>query len=227
MTSNTSIITIDGLSGSGKSTISLLLAEKLKWNLLDSGILYRAVGYILNKQSIHVDSKEIVLEIIANIQLVSSQSFMYKVYFNEEDISGYLVNEEVGIEASRVSKYEYIRKALLPIQHSCVMSPGLIANGRDMGTKVFPDADLKLFFIADLSIRAQRRHQQLTELGQIIDIKDINKSLIERDERDLTRNISPLKAANDAIVLDSTKLNIESVLDKILELYKISVVRHK
>ncbi|MFL2559535.1 MAG: (d)CMP kinase [Gammaproteobacteria bacterium] len=227
MTSNTSIITIDGLSGSGKSTISLLLAEKLKWNLLDSGILYRAVGYILNKQSIHVDSKEIVLEIIANIQLVSSQSFMYKVYFNEEDISGYLVNEEVGIEASRVSKYEYIRKALLPIQHSCVMSPGLIANGRDMGTKVFPDADLKLFFIADLSVRVQRRHQQLTELGQIIDIKDINKSLIERDERDLTRNISPLKAANDAIVLDSTKLNIESVLDKILELYKISVVRHK
>ena len=227
MTSNTSIITIDGLSGSGKSTISLLLAEKLKWNLLDSGILYRAVGYILNKQSIHVDSKEIGLEIIANIQLVSSQSFMYKVYFNEEDISGYLVNEEVGIEASRVSKYEYIRKALLPIQHSCVMSPGLIANGRDMGTKVFPDADLKLFFIADLSVRVQRRHQQLTELGQIIDIKDINKSLIERDERDLTRNISPLKAANDAIVLDSTKLNIESVLDKILELYKISVVRHK
>ena len=227
MTSNTSIITIDGLSGSGKSTISLLLAEKLKWNLLDSGILYRAVGYILNKQSIHVDSKEMVLEIIANIQLVSSQSFMYKVYFNEEDISGYLVNEEVGIEASRVSKYEYIRKALLPIQHSCVMSPGLIANGRDMGTKVFPDADLKLFFIADLSVRVQRRHQQLTELGQIIDIKDINKSLIERDERDLTRNISPLKAANDAIVLDSTKLNIESVLDKILELYKISVVRHK
>ena len=227
MTSNTSIITIDGLSGSGKSTISLLLAEKLKWNLLDSGILYRAVGYILNKQSIHVDSKEIVLEIITNIQLVSSQSFMYKVYFNEEDISGYLVNEEVGIEASRVSKYEYIRKALLPIQHSCVMSPGLIANGRDMGTKVFPDADLKLFFIADLSVRVQRRHQQLTELGQIIDIKDINKSLIERDERDLTRNISPLKAANDAIVLDSTKLNIESVLDKILELYKISVVRHK
>ena len=227
MTSNTSIITIDGLSGSGKSTISLLLAEKLKWNLLDSGILYRAVGYILNKQSIHVDSKEIVLEIIANIQLVSSQSFMYKVYFNKEDISGYLVNEEVGIEASRVSKYEYIRKALLPIQHSCVMSPGLIANGRDMGTKVFPDADLKLFFIADLSVRVQRRHQQLTELGQIIDIKDINKSLIERDERDLTRNISPLKAANDAIVLDSTKLNVESVLDKILELYKISVVRHK
>ena len=227
MTSNTSIITIDGLSGSGKSTISLLLAEKLKWNLLDSGILYRAVGYILNKQSIHVDSKEIVLEIITNIQLVSSQSFMYKVYFNEEDISDYLVNEEVGIEASRVSKYEYIRKALLPIQHSCVMSPGLIANGRDMGTKVFPDADLKLFFIADLSVRVQRRHQQLTELGQIIDIKDINKSLIERDERDLTRNISPLKAANDAIVLDSTKLNIESVLDKILELYKISVVRHK
>ena len=222
MTSNTSIITIDGLSGSGKSTISLLLAEKLKWNLLDSGILYRAVGYILNKQSIHVDSKEIVLEIITNIQLVSSQSFMYKVYFNEEDISGYLVNEEVGIEASRVSKYEYIRKALLPIQHSCVMSPGLIANGRDMGTKVFPDADLKLFFIADLSVRVQRRHQQLTELGQIIDIKDINKSLIERDERDLTRNISPLKAANDAIVLDSTKLNIESVLDKILELYKIT-----
>ena len=227
MTSNTSIITIDGLSGSGKSTISLLLAEKLKWNLLDSGILYRAVGYILNKQSIHVDSKEIVLEIIANIQLVSSQSFMYKVYFNEEDISDYLVNEEVGIEASRVSKYEYIRKALLPIQHACVMSPGLIANGRDMGTKVFPDADLKLFFIADLSVRVQRRHQQLTELGQIIDIKDINKSLIERDERDLTRNISPLKAAKDAIVLDSTKLNIESVLDKILELYKISVVRHK
>ena len=227
MTSNTSIITIDGLSGSGKSTISLLLAEKLKWNLLDSGILYRAVGYILNKQSIHVDSKEIVLEIIANIQLVSSQSFMYKVYFNEEDISDYLVNEEVGIEASRVSKYEYIRKALLPIQHSCVMSPGLIANGRDMGTKVFPDADLKLFFIADLSVRVQRRHQQLTELGQIIDIKDINKSLIERDERDLTRNISPLKAANDAIVLDSTKLNIESVLDKILELYKISDVRYK
>jgi len=227
MINNVPIITIDGLSGSGKSTISLLFAKKLKWNLLDSGILYRAVGYILNNQSIHIDSEDTVLEIIANIQLVPSQSFEYKVHFNKEDISDYLINEEIGIEASRVSKHEYIRKALLPIQHSCVMSPGLIANGRDMGTKVFPDAGLKLFFIADLSVRAQRRHQQLSELGQTVDIKDISESLIERDERDLTRNISPLKAANDAIVLDSTELNIESVLDKILELYKISVVRYK
>ena len=227
MINNIPIITIDGLSGSGKSTISLLLAKKLKWNLLDSGILYRAVAYIINNQSINIKSKETILEIIANIQLVSSQSFKYKIHFNKEDISDYLKNEEIGIEASRVSKYEYIRKALMPIQYSCVMSPGLITNGRDMGTKVFPDANLKLFFIADLSVRAQRRHQQLSELGQTTDIKDINKSLIERDERDLTRNISPLKAANDAIVLDSTKLNIETVLDKILELYKISVVRDK
>ena len=227
MINNIPIITIDGLSGSGKSTISLLLAKKLKWNLLDSGILYRAVAYIINNQSINIKSKETILEIIANIQLVSSQSFKYKIHFNKEDISDYLKNEEIGIEASRVSKYGYIRKALLPIQHSCVMLPGLIANGRDMGTKVFPDADLKLFFIADLNVRVKRRHHQLSVLGQATDIQDINKSLIERDERDLTRNISPLKAANDAIVLDSTKLNIESVLDKILELYKISVVRDK
>jgi len=227
MINNVLVITIDGLSGSGKSTISMLLAEKLKWNLLDSGILYRAVGYILNNQSIHIESKETVLKIIDKIKLLSSQSYKYKVYFKKEDISDYLNTEEIGIEASRVSKYGYIRKALLPIQHSCVMLPGLIANGRDMGTKVFPDADLKLFFIADLNVRVKRRHHQLSVLGQATDIQDINKSLIERDERDLTRNISPLKAANDAIVLDSTKLNIESVLDKILELYKISVVRHK
>ena len=115
-----------------------------------------------------------------------------------------------------------IRSALLPIQHACIQLPGLIANGRDMGTKVFPNSSLKLYFIADLDIRAQRRYNQLIKNGSKPNLQDIRKFIKDRDEKDINRDISPLKAAKDATIIDSSQLNIDSILDKILELYKIT-----
>ena len=135
-----------------------------------------------------------------------------------------MYSEEIGLAASVVSKIELLRLALLDLQHECIRDPGLIANGRDMGTKVFPNAILKLYFTANLNIRAERRYNQLLSNDSTANIEDIKKSLQDRDEKDINRDISPLKAAKDAIIIDSSELNIESILDKILELYKITSV---
>ena len=135
-----------------------------------------------------------------------------------------MYSEEIGLEASNISKNEDIRNVLLSIQHACVQEPGLIANGRDMGTKVFPEAMLKIYFIASIDIRAKRRYEQLIKSGSSPNLVNIHKSLKERDEKDINREVSPLKAAKDAIIIDSSELNIDTILDKILGLYKISRV---
>jgi len=223
MTSNIPIITIDGLSGSGKTTVSRLLSEKLEWYLLDSGVLYRALAYLIHLKSIDIQSPNKIYELLSNFELsTKDKSHMYNVIYKNEDISGYLYGEEVGEDASKIAKIQFVRDMLLPIQHACHKLPGLIANGRDMGTKVFPGASLKIFFIADVEIRAKRRHKELLEKGKNVEFNRVLSSLKARDDTDQNRSISPLKPADDAQILDSSHLNIESVLDKILELYTIS-----
>ena len=161
---------------------------------------------------------------INNIYLKPSDNLDFLVTYKDKDISNNLYEEEIGLAASEISKNEDIRNLLLPIQQGCVSMPGLIANGRDMGTKVFPKAQLKVYFTADIDVRAERRYEQLLKSGSKPSFKNIRKSLVDRDEKDINREISPLKAAKDAVIIDSSKLNIESILDKILELYKISGV---
>ena len=156
--------------------------------------------------------------------MVPKKDLGFSVIYNSNDITKNLYSEEIGLEASNISKNEDIRNVLLSIQHACVQAPGLIANGRDMGTKVFPEAALKIYFTASIDVRAKRRYEQLIRSGSSPNLINIRKSLEERDEKDINREVSPLKAAKDAIIIDSSELNIDTILDKILGLYKISRV---
>ena len=226
MTTDIPIITIDGLSSSGKSTISVLLAKKLGWNLLDSGLLYRAIAYLTALESKSINDQDQINKLMGDFKLqITKQSNFYRVIYKNNDITDYLNTEVVGKNASVVSKLPFIRNLFLPIQHSCIQAPGLIANGRDMGTKVFTNATLKLFFVAEVNIRAKRRHEQLVTQGENVDFNSVLASLKARDDADQNRSISPLEPAHDAEIVDSSDLNIESVLDKIYELYTISRVK--
>ena len=224
MSKNTHIITIDGLAGSGKSAVSKKLSQNLGFYLLDSGILYRTFAYIKNIENINAFNKDNIGYLMSHLSLVPTNDLRFNIVFINNDITNKLYSEEIGLAASIVSKIELLRLALLDLQHECIRDPGLIANGRDMGTKVFPNAILKLYFTANLNIRAERRYNQLLNNDSTANIEDIKKSLQDRDEKDINRDISPLKAAKDAIIIDSSELNIESILDKILELYKITRV---
>ena len=226
MTTDIPIITIDGLSSSGKSSISVLLAKKLGWNLLDSGLLYRAIAYLTALESKSINDQDQINKLMGDFKLqTTKQSNLYRIIYKNNDITDYLNTEIVGKNASVVSKLPFIRNLFLPIQHSCIQAPGLIANGRDMGTKVFTNATLKVFFIAEVNIRAKRRHEQLIKQGENVDFNSILASLKARDDADQNRSISPLEPAHDAEIVDSSDLNIESVLDKIYELYTISRVK--
>ena len=226
MTTDIPIITIDGLSSSGKSSISVLLAKKLGWNLLDSGLLYRAIAYLTELESKSINDQDQINKLMGDFKLqITKQSNFYRVIYKNNDITDYLNTEVVGKNASVVSKLPFIRNLFLPIQHSCIQAPGLIANGRDMGTKVFTNATLKVFFIAEVNIRAKRRHEQLIKQGENVDFNSVLASLKARDDADQNRSISPLEPAHDAEIVDSSDLNIESVLDKIYELYTISRVK--
>ncbi len=224
MKSNTTcIITIDGTSGSGKSTISSLLARKLKYTLLDSGKLYRSAAHIMSKNNIPRDDFLQIKKCINDISLkVNNESFEYEVFYKNTKIDHLLYSEEVGKKASIVSKIPVVRECMLDIQHSCIKGSGLIANGRDMGTEVFPDADLKLFINASIEIRAKRRFDELSEKGEEVDYYKILELLKKRDESDINRSISPLKAADNAKIIDTSDLNPTAIVDKILNLYNIT-----
>ena len=222
--SNIPVITIDGLASSGKTTISKLLSNYLGFYILDSGVLYRAFAYIKIMEHIDAYTVDIIARIINNLKIVPKKDLGFSIIYNSNDITDNLYSEEIGLEASNISKNEDIRNVLLSIQHACAQEPGLIANGRDMGTKVFPEAVLKIYFIASIDVRAERRYEQLIKSGSNPNLVNIRKSLKERDEKDINREVSPLKAAKDAIIIDSSELNIDTILDKILGLYKISRV---
>jgi cytidylate kinase len=221
---NVPIITIDGLASSGKTTISKLLSNHLGFYILDSGVLYRAFAYIKIIEKIDTYTVDVIAKIIRNLKMAPKKDLGFSIIYNSNDITNNLYSEEIGLEASNISKNEDIRNVLLSIQHACVQAPGLIANGRDMGTKVFPEAALKIYFTASIDVRAKRRYEQLIKSGSSPNLINIRKSLEERDEKDINREVSPLKAAKDAIIINSSELNIDTILDKILGLYKISRV---
>ena len=221
---NVPIITIDGLASSGKTTISKLLSTHLGFYILDSGVLYRAFAYIKIIEKIDTYTVDVIAKIIRNLKMAPKKDLGFSIIYNSNDITNNLYSEEIGLEASNISKNEDIRNVLLSIQHACVQAPGLIANGRDMGIKVFPEAVLKIYFTASIDVRAKRRYEQLIKSGSSPNLMNIRKSLEERDEKDINREVSPLKAAKDAIIIDSSELNIDTILDKILGLYKISRV---
>ena len=219
------IITIDGTSSSGKSTISRLLAKKLNFKLLDSGKLYRSVGYIACDIYESIDIIKDYSELVSKISLKPNNvSHEYEVHYKNKIIDSLLYNENIGIAASIISKVPEVRKSMYDLQHSCVKGNGLIANGRDMGSEVFTDARLKIYITADIDIRARRRYEELINKGDIVQYQDIYNSLKKRDDSDMNRDISPLKVPDNAHILDTSNLKPDAIVDKILNLYTITSI---
>ena len=214
------VVTIDGPSGSGKGTISRAVAQQVRWHLLDSGALYRLVALAGMKRGIPADDAPRHAELAAAMQVAFNvtASGSEQVVLEGEDVTVQIRSEAAGQGASRVAAWPLVRKALLSRQRAFAVPPGLVADGRDMGTVVFPDADLKIFLTATPEERAQRRYKQLKDKGSDVSLPALSREIAERDFRDQTRPVAPLKAAPDACVIDSTGLAIEAVVARVLEL---------
>ena len=215
------VIAIDGPSGSGKGTLSQLLAKKIGFHLLDSGALYRLVALAALKQGVNIQDERQVEQVAAQFDVrfdITDEST--RILLSGEDVTSAIRNEIISMNASVVAAYPGVREALLKRQRDFRQLPGLVADGRDMGTTVFPDADIKIFLTASAEARAQRRYKQLVEKGESVDMNALIKDIQERDERDSKRTVSPLKPAADAILLDSTQMTIEEVLEAMLSLVK-------
>ena len=220
---STYIITIDGTSSSGKSTISRLLAKKLDFRLLDSGKLYRSAGYIACDIYDSIETVRDYHGLVSKISLkANNNSHEYEVYYRNKIIDSLLYNEKIGIAASIVSKVPQVRESMYNLQHSCVQGNGLIANGRDMGTEVFKDAQLKIYITAEIDIRARRRFEELLDKGDDVQYHDIYNSIKKRDDSDINRAISPLKIPKNAHILDTSHLKPDAIVDKIINLYTIT-----
>jgi len=220
------VITIDGPSASGKGTISALVAKSLGWHMLDSGALYRLVAYAALKQSVPLDDNS-QLEDIArhlNARFVAEQNGLEtSIYLDDENVTYAIRGEDCGNAASTVAAIPEVRAALLDRQRAFAQQPGLVADGRDMGTVVFPSAKLKIFLTASAEERAKRRYKQLIGKGASVTLADLFNEIAERDQRDSQRAAAPLKPAVDAVELDTTQMTISAVVDHILLLYRDSV----
>jgi CMP/dCMP kinase len=219
------VITLDGPGGAGKGTIAKLVARKLGWHLLDSGALYRLIALSALKNGVDLED-EAALALLAaglDIEFLVTPELEVQVLLAGEEVGSQLRTEEAGAAASRVAALPGVRSALLERQRRFQQPPGLVADGRDMGTVVFPDAPLKIFLTASLEERAQRRYNQLKEQGVSANIQSLLQELAERDERDANRKVAPLRPAEDAIILDSTELGIDEVLDKVLSLAALRI----
>lgn len=211
------VITIDGPSGAGKGTLSQLLAKRLGFHLLDSGALYRLVALAVNQQQLDIYSEAVVAKVAQGLDVkFDTAGEITRVMLAGEDVTQKIRTEIVSMNASIVAAYPGVRTALLARQRDFRQLPGLVADGRDMGTHVFPDADKKIFLTASAQARAERRYQQLTAKGESVDMAALINDIQARDERDSNRIISPLKPATDAYVIDSTELTIEEVLNAML-----------
>ena len=208
------VITIDGPSGSGKGTISSLLAERLGWHMLDSGALYRVLALAANQAGILPDRVSELAELALNLEV----SFIGdKILLAGEDVSDLIRTEEAGNAASKVAAVPEVRSALLEWQRNCATLPGLVADGRDMGTVVFPAAEVKIFLSASAEERARRRYNQLKQKELDVNLRDLITEIRERDARDRNRSVAPLKAAAAALEVESTSLSINEVLEQVLE----------
>lgn len=214
------IVTIDGPSSSGKGTISRLVAARVGWHLLDSGTLYRLVALAGVRKQLDPDDVEnhVSLARGMRVEFGSGPGGEERVLLDGVDVTRLIRTEEAGAGASRVAAWPAVRTALVDRQHAFAQPPGLVADGRDMGTVIFPGARLKVFLTATAEERAQRRHKQLIEKGSAASLAALSREIAERDLRDSTRQVAPLKPAPDAQLLDSTGLSIDAVVERVLSL---------
>ena len=213
------VIAIDGPSGSGKGTIASELASKLDFNYLDSGAIYRTLGIAVQKANVDFMNHAQIVEIYNKSDISFESDKPHSVILNGKDVS-MLIRSQMGSDfASKLGQIPEIRDILLEGQRAYRREPGLVADGRDMGTTVFPDASLKIFLTASVQERANRRYKQLITKGIDATLPDLLQDLKERDKRDTERTVSPLKPAEDAVTLDSTDLTIDEVVNQILKLF--------
>lgn len=210
------VITIDGPSGSGKGTVAQRLAHELGWHYLDSGAIYRVLALAALQHELPLDDEQALAELAKALDLVFELTADdLTVRLEGRDVSLAIRSEEAGNAASKVAALPQVREALLQRQRDFQKAPGLVTDGRDMGTVVFPQAPFKVYLTASAEERALRRHKQLKEKGIDSNLSDLTKEIAERDVRDSQRTVAPLRPADDALVIDSTELNIQSVLDEV------------
>lgn len=208
------IIAIDGPAGAGKSTVSKIVAEKLGYTYIDTGAMYRAVGLKIFESGKPLTEK-FLEEVTEKIQIELDESA--RVFVDGEEVTKKIRTPELSKLASDVSKFGFVRKKLTELQRKMAEKGKVIMDGRDIGTQVLPNADLKIFLTASLEERSRRRFDELTAKGQQVKLSEIEKEIAARDKQDSERKIAPLKKADDAILLDTTNLKIEEVVEKILE----------
>ena len=208
------VIAIDGPSGSGKGTLARAVADELGWHLLDSGALYRIVGAMCVRRGVAFSDEQAVAALAAALDIRFEQA---SVWVDDLDLSQEIRTEDAGVNASKVAHLGAVRDAVLALQRSFRKAPGLVADGRDMGTVVFPDAGLKIFLDASAEERAQRRYKQLKNKGLSVSLPGLLAQIEERDARDRERTIAPLKPAADALVIDSTAMTIDAVEDTVMQ----------
>lgn len=219
-----SVLTIDGPSGAGKGTVSRIVARRLGWHYLDSGALYRAVGVAASWADIDTSDASALVRCTfdTHVRFVESTDGGLRVLVNETDATDELRLETTGALASAIAAIPEVRAALKERQRAFRMEPGLVADGRDMGTVIFPDAPFKVFLTASAEERAERRHKQLKDKGVSVNFDDLLREIMARDARDAQRTVAPLKPADDAVIIDTSGIGIDAVVAKVLDLLPVS-----
>lgn len=221
MSSHTSVITVDGPSGAGKGTLCMLLATKLGFQLLDSGAIYRVLALAAIHHNVDTSSEEALVPLATHLDVrFIAEGDLVKVILEGEDVSRELRQEKTGMIASKVAAFPRVREALLRRQRIFAQGNGLVADGRDMGTVVFPEAEVKIFLDASAQERAQRRFKQLQLKGLDVKFDEILSEIQERDDRDRNRPVAPLRPAEDALMIDSTNLSIDDVVEQAMRYIK-------
>lgn len=215
------VITIDGPAGAGKSTAGKELSKRLSYIYLDTGALYRAVAYKIMKKGISSDKKDQLDDLchLIKIKLKNMKGNM-RVFVDDEDVTDKIRTEDIGLLASKVSAIPLVRDTLYHVQRDAGKNGGIIAEGRDMGTVIFPDADIKFFLEASVEKRVYRRYKELTVHGNYIDYQEVEKDLIQRDKQDRERQIAPLFPSEDAVIIDSTNMTPHDVVEKMISIIK-------
>ena len=213
-------IAIDGPAGAGKSTIAKRLAKKLGFIYVDTGAMYRAMAYYFLQHNIDAKDENAIAAACPDVDVtITYENGEQQVLLKGENVNGVIRNEEVGNMASSTSVYPVVRKKLVELQRQLAKSADVIMDGRDIGTCVLPDAQVKIYLTASSATRAKRRYDELTEKGVSCDLAEIEKDIIDRDYRDMHRETSPLRQAEDAVLVDSSEMNIDEVVDAIYQVY--------